>query len=34
LIHFYPQDYEFRAQEAASGGFEVLISIPYERTPS
>jgi hypothetical protein len=34
LIHFYQDDYELRAFEPESGGFEVLITIPYERTAS
>lgn len=31
LIHFYQNDYEFRAFQPESGGFEVSITIPYER---
>ena len=31
LVHFYQDDFEFRASRPASGGFEVLITIPYER---
>jgi sensor histidine kinase YesM len=31
LSHFYADGYEFRADSAAAGGFEVAISIPYER---
>ena len=31
LGHFYPDNYEFRAGQAESGGFEVLITIPFER---
>ena len=31
LVHFYGQDFEFRAAALASGGFEVGIDIPYER---
>jgi signal transduction histidine kinase len=34
LIHFYHDDYEMRAFEPESGGFEVQITIPYERTAS
>lgn len=34
LIHFYQDNYEFRASQPESGGFEVLITIPYERTAS
>jgi LytS/YehU family sensor histidine kinase len=32
LVHFYQDDYEFRACQPESGGFEVSITIPYERT--
>lgn len=32
LSHFYQGDYEFRAAQPESGGFEVSITIPYERT--
>ena len=32
LIHFYRDDYELRTEQPASGGFEVSITIPYERT--
>ncbi len=31
LVHFYQDDFEFRASQPMSGGFEVLITIPYER---
>jgi signal transduction histidine kinase len=31
LVHFYQDDYELRAGQSASGGFEVSITIPYER---
>jgi LytS/YehU family sensor histidine kinase len=31
LVHFYQDDFEFRASQPQSGGFEVLITIPYER---
>jgi hypothetical protein len=31
LAHFYRDDYEFRSAPRAAGGFEVSISIPYER---
>jgi hypothetical protein len=34
LIHFYQDDYELRAFQPDSGGFEVSITIPYERTTS
>jgi hypothetical protein len=34
LSHFYQDDYELRTGQAESGGFEVSITIPYERTPS
>jgi hypothetical protein len=34
LTHFYRDDYEFRSAPRASGGFEVAISIPYERAVS
>jgi LytS/YehU family sensor histidine kinase len=34
LTHFYRDNYELRACQHASGGFEVLISIPYERKDS
>jgi signal transduction histidine kinase len=31
LLHFYQSDYRFAAMEPESGGFEVSITIPYER---
>ncbi len=31
LAHFYPQKYKFSAGSGQSGGFEVSITIPYER---
>jgi signal transduction histidine kinase len=31
LVHFYQEDFELRASQPKSGGFEVLITIPYER---
>ena len=31
LAHFYPRNYEFSSGDAKSGGFEVSITIPYER---
>jgi Histidine kinase len=31
LEHFYPDGYEMRAQPLGAGGFEVAITIPYER---
>jgi Histidine kinase len=31
LTHFYENNYEFRAFQPESGGFEVSITIPYER---
>jgi signal transduction histidine kinase len=31
LSHFYQNDYRFVAKEPESGGFEVSITIPYER---
>lgn len=34
LAHFYQNDYEFSAVQAESGGFEVSITIPYERADS
>jgi signal transduction histidine kinase len=34
LVHFYQDDYELRAFQPESGGFEVSITIPYERTAS
>jgi len=32
LIHFYRDNYELNASEPEAGGFEVRITIPYERT--
>jgi signal transduction histidine kinase len=32
LTHFYQGEYMMRAQPVATGGFEVAISIPYERS--
>jgi sensor histidine kinase YesM len=32
LAHFYQDDYEMKAQPLAVGGFEVAITIPYERS--
>jgi LytS/YehU family sensor histidine kinase len=34
LSHFYPDDYELHAYQPESGGFEVSITIPYERVAS
>jgi signal transduction histidine kinase len=34
LIHFYHDDYELRAFQPEAGGFEVSITIPYERRAS
>jgi sensor histidine kinase YesM len=34
LVHFYKDDFELRASQPKSGGFEVLITIPYERKAS
>jgi hypothetical protein len=34
LVHFYDDDYELRAFQPESGGFEVSITIPYEKTMS
>jgi signal transduction histidine kinase len=34
LNHFYQDDYELRTGQAESGGFEVSITIPYEKTTS
>ena len=34
LMHFYQNNYEFRAFQPESGGFEVSITIPYEKTIS
>ena len=31
LAHFYPQDHAMTAQPLDTGGFEVVITIPYER---
>jgi len=31
LTHFYQNDYEFRAFQPESGGFQVSITIPYEQ---
>jgi Histidine kinase len=31
LEHFYPGGYEMRAQPLSAGGFEVAITLPYER---
>jgi hypothetical protein len=31
LAHFYQNDYEFRAFQPESGGFQVSITIPYEK---
>jgi hypothetical protein len=31
LAHFYPEGYAMKAEPLAAGGFEVAISIPYER---
>jgi len=31
LTHFYQNDYEFRAFQPESGGFQVSITIPYEK---
>lgn len=31
LAHFYPKNYGFSSGDAESGGFEVSITIPYER---
>ncbi len=31
LAHFYPQQYKMRSGDRTSGGFEVSITIPYER---
>ena len=32
LMHFYSSDYAMKAEPLDSGGFEVAITIPYERT--
>lgn len=34
LAHFYQDDYEFHAFEPDSGGFQVSITIPYEKAAS
>jgi signal transduction histidine kinase len=34
LAHFYQDDYEFRAFQPESGGFQVSITIPYEKAIS
>ncbi len=34
LAHFYQNDYEFRAFRPESGGFQVSITIPYEKATS
>jgi sensor histidine kinase YesM len=34
LSHFYQNDYEFRAFQPESGGFQVSITIPYEKATS
>ena len=34
LAHFYQNDYEFCAFQPESGGFQVSITIPYEKTTS
>jgi len=34
LAHFYQNDYEFRVFQPESGGFEVSITIPYEKATS
>jgi sensor histidine kinase YesM len=34
LAHFYQNDYEFRAFQPESGGFQVSITIPYEKAAS
>jgi sensor histidine kinase YesM len=31
LVHFYQDNYELRAGQPESGGFEVLITLPFER---
>lgn len=31
LAHFYPNDYEFHAFQPEAGGFQVSITIPYEK---
>jgi signal transduction histidine kinase len=34
LAHFYQNDYEFRTFQPESGGFQVSITIPYEKATS
>jgi hypothetical protein len=34
LAHFYQNDYEFRAFQPESGGFQVSITIPFEKATS
>ncbi len=34
LAHFYQNDYEFRAFQPETGGFQVSITIPYEKATS
>jgi signal transduction histidine kinase len=34
LAHFYQSDYEFRTFQPKSGGFQVSITIPYEKATS
>jgi hypothetical protein len=34
LVHFYSDNYELRAFQPESGGFQVSITIPYERAAS
>jgi len=34
LAHFYENDYEFRTFQPESGGFQVSITIPYEKATS
>jgi signal transduction histidine kinase len=34
LAHFYQNDYEFQAFQPESGGFQVSITIPYEKATS
>jgi LytS/YehU family sensor histidine kinase len=34
LAFFYPHTHEFAAAALATGGYEVTIQIPYERTPA
>lgn len=33
LSHFYPKEYGMNVREPESGGFEVSITVPYERKP-